>query len=202
MIGITSNGIFRIRSLKEMLVGGGYDWVFAYGTTSESTATNILYNYDAVVESETGFHNMWSGYDRTKTVYNLVTGETEITQPSINSSFITSQLDRLAITTRSVEAGAINENVHSNYWKSYLDNLSNLVRFSSTVVKLTFDHFYYPIKILDLAMFREPDLNNVVSIETYSGLYIVSKITRTISSKKLNTAVTLTREALNFPGSI
>lgn len=201
MVGITSNGVFKIRSLKEMLVDGSYDWLFSYGAvSSEDAGKNIVYNYDAIVESETGFTNMWSGYDRTKTVYNLTTGETSTIEADLNTSFITRTLDRSSsVGDRIVEAGALNTNVDIDYWKTYLNNLSNLVRFSSTVIKLTFDHFFVPIKVLDIALFRTPELGSLsqIAVDIYSGLYVISKVARTITHRKLTTHITMSREAFD-----
>ena len=101
------------------------------------------------------------------------------------------------VAKRYGSVGMLNENTDNNYWLAYQRNLAMLAEFSSLKVTLSFTGRYYPVRILDLCMLTEAPMNSNESTEFHSGLYIVSKVSRSIANRIHTTVVQLVREAPN-----
>jgi hypothetical protein len=198
IIGISMDGTFYIKDIKKS-IEEGFVWTFTpYDLTEEDS---ITYLGNAVISAETGFTNLWSGYQRTKNVLDWNSGEmSEIESTTTPLLALTSTFDQSTkVSTRIAESGILNDNVDTNYHKAYMNNLSNLILFSSTTINIDYKNLYKPQEILDLVMFNAPDVGDkkASAIEYYSGLYIISKIVRTIRENYFSTNVTLVRESLN-----
>jgi len=197
-IGITSDGIFVIRDVKKLikkLTTEDYAWKFI---STDSTKPDELTFDQYKVESNTGFINLWVGYEREKEVLNLDTGVEGVITPSLNTMLsLSTDLDRMAdIGTRASEFGVVNENVHPKYWVAYQQNLSYLSIFGSTKIVLQFTGKYANIRVLDLVLLRDMDLELKQSEEYYSGAYLVTRVTRILENKNFITMIHLNRESL------
>jgi hypothetical protein len=197
-IGITSGGIFVLRDVKKLakkLATEDYDWKFV-STDSKKEDELVFDQYK--VESNTGFINIWMGYEREKEILNLDVGTEGVIKPSLKTMLsLSTDLDRMAdIGTRSSDFGVANENVHSNYWLAYQQNLSYLSIFGSTKIVLQVSSRYVDIRVLDLVLLRDLDLEMKQSEGYYSGAYLVSRVTRILENKNFITIIHLNREAL------
>jgi hypothetical protein len=194
-VGITINREFRIRDIRKL---AKTQPVWKFVDKNPSDAKSIVFDGEYFVESNTALMNQWAGYDRDKPIYELESGSFKYNKREVGTILsISSSLDRTSEVGRRVwEYGMVNENVHSDYWSSYLRNMSYLAMFSTTKLPLSFTGPYNDIKVLDLVYFSDSDIDETGAAEPYSGLYLVTRVARNITNKKLVTVVELNREAL------
>lgn len=206
-IGITMEGTFILRDIykyiREYQLKTKDFERYKYRFGGEKVHDNDLpYNGEYVVDVESGFINYWQGYKRNKLVHVLEDGTDYLISEDIKPVLaLTNKLARKSeIESRFSNIGYQNDNVHSNYWSASLRNLSSLALFSSVKLELSFDNVVDDLQLLDLVMFQEPEVNDKkLSGDTVSGLYLVSKIGKTVSSGTLVTTALLCRESLNQP---
>lgn len=201
-VGITSEGVFRLIDFKKAASGGldSYAWKFVGRDSDPKELREITYDGDYIFESETGFMNYWQGYGREQALLNLDTGATSTISPTLAPILAqVKYLDRYAEAgSRAAEMGLLGENVHANYHKAFLQNLTNLALFSCTKVELSYSNVFKRTSVLDMVLLLEPDIGNPQqSSEQPSGKYIITRVSRTISNKVLTTWVRLNREAMH-----
>lgn len=192
-VGISSDGRFILKDMKALV---SQDSKFRF-TTKVSSDKDIYYDGDYFVQSSSGFVNHWLGYGRQKHVYNIEDGtESDILENSQTLLALSRTLSRTSsISKRIAEAGLLSDNVHGNYWKAFLTNLQYLALFSSCQLSLSFHNRFEGIKVLDLVMFNEEELEQDQATEHYSGKYFVSKVARSISNRQFATTIQLCRES-------
>lgn len=197
-VGITVEGEFILKDIIQETKNksANPDWRFVNGQQVQDN--DIIYQGDYIVNSETGFINQWVGYGRKRQVRTIEVPVDSIVElepsPLISMS---NKLDRASDSgTRTAQFGVINDNVHENWYKAYQQNLTNLALFGSTKIGLSFELGMMPIKILDLVMFKDNEVQTKSRIDNYSGLYFITKVSRTISSRMISTVVELNREVL------
>jgi hypothetical protein len=201
--GISSSGEFILKDIRQDLQNK-HDWRF---TSSPTLKNDILYDGDFGIEDSSGFLNNWMGYGRERMVYNLETGENELTtEEMLPILSLTKKLSRRAgIEERFASSATRNDNVHRYYWASYLNNLMKLVMMSAIKVKIGFGNKDVPIKILDKVMLNDDSVGafgNEAS-EFHSGLYYVSKVVRTLQNRQVYTICEMCRESLgNIKGDL
>lgn len=196
-VGISSDGKFILKDIKVELAKD-YRWRFTPKTVDAKR--DIFYDGDATLDINTGFINNWVGYTREKTLYNLEAGDesilSNITKPIMSlTKEITKRVD---IEKRYAQAGIQSDNVHPEYWSSYLRNLSSLATLAAVKNTVSFSDYYKPIRVLDLVMFKEDSTENPLEASEYkSGLHFVTKVARQLQNSKLTTIVELSRESMN-----
>jgi hypothetical protein len=79
---------------------------------------------------------------------------------------------------------------------AYQQNLSYLSIFGSTKIVLQFSGRYANIRVLDLVLLRDLDLDMKQSEGYYSGAYLVTRVTRVLENKNFITMIHLNRESL------
>ena len=197
LLAITSVGDFLIKDVKR-LAGQEPRWRFV--PRRASGAREVDYTGDYEVISETGFLNQYAGYRRT--VNKLEVESSTLSTIEVNASPIlglSPVLDRSAeISKRVVKQMPYCDNVHSHYWDAYFHNLALLSALSSTRIRLSTGNYFFPIRPLDLVYFSEFETAQRQVVSPYSGLYIVSKVSRVIRDKRFFTNVEITREVINF----
>lgn len=204
-IGITSEGEFILKDIKKDLAekNGEPIWRFVQNVNNEEK--DITYEGDFSIDSQSGFINHWLGYGRKKSIRVLENAEDSLLESEFNPLLaITNSLDRYSnVNSRVAEFGLLNDNVHENYWKAYYQNLTNLSIFSTITTTLSYSKRLLPnMKVLDLVMFKDEETEEFLEAEEDSGLYYITKISRTIANRQLVTLVDLSREALdNLIGS-
>lgn len=195
------DGKFILRDMKKKL-SDNFDWRFTQ-TPDVNKNNDITFDSDFLPVSDNGFINSWLGYGRKKNINTIEDGTTnEILESFKPLMALTSTLSRKAtMEAKFAESGILNDNVHTNYHRAYLKNISNLAIFSSARITLTFQNLFKPIQLLDVAMFKTTesggDEQGSLSSEVYAGLYFVSKITRNVQDGTILTTVELCRESFN-----
>ena len=196
LCGITSSKSFIYRSL--LLNSGKYDWKFS--TIPDQNARSVGVMTDYLVETLGNLTNLWTGYGRKKLIYDLEEGTSSdnlfIPKPFVA---LAKEINKAkAVEYAVTEAGTVSKNVDRNYWKTYYNNLSNLVMMSTVHLSLSIRQSYYPIKLLDRVMFTDYGIDGTTKTSSpYSGIYFITKIVKQVVDKELYTQVELTREALN-----
>lgn len=194
--GISSDGRFILKSIKDDLKEKP-DWRF---TSSPVNKNDILYDGDFSITDSSGFLNNWMGYGRERMVYNLETGESELTTEEMSPIIaLTKKIARRSgIEERFASSAIRNENVHEYYWASYLNNLMKLVMMSAIKVKIGFNNNFVPIKVLDKVMLSDDDVRygGIEASEYHSGLYYITKVVRTLQNKSFITICEMCRESL------
>jgi hypothetical protein len=198
MTAITVDGIFRCYDALTLLKKD-YDWRFTH--TVKDEATDVDYNGDFTVDIQSGLINNWIGYGQTKFIEYLEDPSNDKQASSEVKALLAlteTLMQRADMESKFASIGKQNANTHENYWQAYLNNIVNNAVFSSVCTTLNFNNKFIPIRTLDLAMFVEQSINNPQESQEYSsGLYIVSKVARSLSASQFTTTVQLSREALN-----
>jgi hypothetical protein len=175
-----------------------YDWKFTRQNTGDKK--EIIFDSDPIFTSQSGLINNWIGYGRTTLVCDAVAGTVaEVKEEPQAVLALTNELEKAkGIEDRFNGGRLISENVHEAYWSSYIHNLQQLATLSRAELAISFSNLFHDVKPLDITMFSENSTESgTMSSEYHSGLYIVSKVVRTIMSKRIVTTVLLNREALN-----
>jgi len=181
-----------------LLNSGKYDWKFS--TIPDQNARSVGVMTDYLVETLGNLTNLWTGYGRKKLIYDLEEGTSSdnlfIPKPFVA---LAKEINKAkAVEYAVTEAGTVSKNVDRNYWKTYYNNLSNLVMMSTVHLSLSIRQSYYPIKLLDRIMFTDYGIDGTTKTSSpYSGIYFITKIVKQVVDKELYTQVELTREALN-----
>jgi hypothetical protein len=195
MIGITSDGTFRLRTLSDLL-GAGPSWVFSVKGTGGNV---IAYNSDYVIENNSGFTNYWAGYQSQVGQTNIDSGSESQLMSAIASGFgISAGIEQSSGAGSKLISGLLKTaNQHDNYHQAHINNVANLAVFSSNKLTLSVSNIYFPIKVLDVATFLD-DMQVSGTMESYSGNWIVTKVARCIQGWKFNTTVEMCRDSANM----
>lgn len=93
----------------------------------------------------------------------------------------------------------ISRNVHPRYWETWAHNRTQLELHSSSVLTVSWRGRYTPLRPLDKVYFGDRDIHGRESIaESYSGHYVVCKVSRTFKDNNFQTTAQLCRESLNY----
>ncbi|QJT71156.1 hypothetical protein GR11A_00119 [Vibrio phage vB_VcorM_GR11A] len=202
VLGITQTGEFRLWSMAQ-LVGTAPKHVFSY----EGTGDNIVIDGDYEISLNDPLLNQWAGYGATQNVYDLSAGVSSEFSTNIQPlmSFAQTLNREQGIMPKRLPNGAKNGNVHGRWNEAKANNLSGLASFSSNKVKLNYAQYFYGVSVLDLVTFKDDGLKVTTSNreqnarkqlqDYYTGLYVVSKVSRIIKDDQLSTYVELVREA-------
>ena len=192
-IGITSAGKFKIRDLRS-LIGTEPKWNFTY--IPKKVGRDIEPKGNATLSDRSGVNNYLFGYIRDQEFWDEDTGSKYISRTG-NSTMLslasTFNRDNIQMSNSQI---AINENMYPEYWEAQMTNLSNLALFSSIDYQLQFQPEWYPVEVLDLAMINSQSPNDNPE-EAFSGLYLVSAVSRVFKNRKITTVVSLNREGFN-----
>ncbi|QJT70940.1 hypothetical protein GR7B_00142 [Vibrio phage vB_VcorM_GR7B] len=200
LIGITSEGAFRVRSLKAMIAQEPVH-IFSY----EGEGDNIVIEGDYNITLSNGLLNQFAGYGMKQDIYDLNAGTISSAETQVEPLMaFTDVLNRdTTIEPKRLPNGAKNDNVHSRYNEAYNNNIAMLATFSTTKVQLNFTNAFKGVRVLDLVMFKDDALrvtsdtmsSHKSTQDFYTGLYVVSKVSRTVKNGTLATFVELVRES-------
>ena len=91
----------------------------------------------------------------------------------------------------------VNDNMYPRYWHAYQQNTTQLGLYSAVTVKFNYDSILHKnMRVLDLVYFAEVDSTSAQYDNPYTGLYIISKLSRKFNKNKVVTTVELSRETL------
>lgn len=197
-VGISADGTFIVRDLKSK-AGEEFDWKF---TPTPSGSSDIVYDPDPKIIINGGFINHWLGYGRENLELALEDGTSELISEEARPILaLTEEIARKANMERKFHSSVVRTtNVHENYWRAAQKNLTNLAILGNVKIVLSYTGVFQRTRVLDLAMFKDEDISDAsqkASAEYHSGLYYISKVSRTFSAKQLCTVVEMVRESLN-----
>lgn len=195
-IGISSTGDFIVKDIRQE-GAKNFKWKFTVNPTND---TEIVYDGDYILQDNSSFINTWTGYGRQKYVYDIESGEENelLIKPEPLVALTNKIARNEAVTSRFTKVGMTSQNVHANYWSSAMQNITNLAQLSSNKITLSFPDRFVDIKVLDQVMFADDNTQNrSVSSGFNSGIYFVTKVSRTVSNRQLATVVELCRESMN-----
>ena len=191
LMGITSTGKFKVTDVKA-LSATEPKWKFTY---KASTAADITPEKE-FIEDNSGVNNYLFGYIRQREFWdeddgiNYISTTGNTTYLSMSDHF--GRDDIWLLNSQS----ARNDNMYNEYWEAHDTNLSNFALFSSVNNQFTFSPDWKDIEVLDLVYIEtfDPSYNPE---EAYSGLALVSGVSRIYANKKITTYVSLNREGFN-----
>jgi len=111
---------------------------------------------------------------------------------------LSSSLNRKSGMGKRVGQIAFNsENVHNNYFAAQNRNQMNLAVFSSAKVTFSFSSALLPVRVLDLIMFKDDKPNKAEAADHYTGLWFVTKVSRSAGAKQFTTLLEVCREGFS-----
>lgn len=170
-------------------------WIFR---NSDNLENNIL-PYSGVRETEivSGLMNVWLGYDKSVGFDDIEYNNEIIKDSDLKSTMtITKDFDMQTNIERVPDNFRLNDNMHSNYWKAYQQNLRWLALYSSVVTKIYFKDYFKPIFPLDFITIYDNNEGNQDTPDI--GDYIVAGTRKQYTKNGLTTGVFLNKEALNI----
>jgi hypothetical protein len=197
---ITADGTFILKDILKDIdrpFTNQYDWKL---TKEAKLNKEITYDADYIIENQSGLINNWLGYGRKLIIDNAVTGvQTELFEKPKTVLSLSKDVPKdTTIDSRYGGEHILSENMHEKYHSAYNHNAIGLSNLSKVEQVISFSNYYYPVKPLDLIMFSAPSTElDSQSSEQVSGLYIASKVARTIQSDRMVTTLLLNREAFN-----
>lgn len=194
LVGISSEGIFRYRDAVQTLNDGPVT-DFGYSDCA------FLLEERHQVSIDSGFLNSWVSYGIDQHQTDLITGENPRKKTNPNDPIFSTadSLNRKSDTKHRFHYPMqyAPDNVHTTYWECYRHNLSSLAANSVTVVTFNISHTHLPIKVCDLVLFKDDTLGKPSAVEDYSGLYVVTKISRIFGNRDIYNVVEIRRDSLN-----
>jgi hypothetical protein len=197
LFAISSEGDFILKDVKTLV---GTDAIWEFLPSEKSKSNQIIFDPRYTAKTSTGVFNQWLGYNREKNVFNVDDGESSIIAPSFNSFLSqTPSLNRSADVNKKIDDfGLVLENVHDKYQEAYIQNTTYLGLFSTVGIPISFTGIFEDVKVLDLVFFKDKVIQDVkMASEYYSGLYIVSLVSRQVVNGQFKTNVILNRESGN-----
>jgi len=186
---------FRVYDMLT-LIDGEPSWYFV--ELNPRASNHIVIDSDYTIENQSGFLNAVGARGQNQPQYNLDEGVSDLLSNAPES--LLAITDKLNINEQFSkvhnERKVLSRNVHTNYWRSFIHNYTQMVLYSNVRITVSWSGAYYPVKPLDLVMFKETskDDNIVQSTDLYSGLYIVSKVSRRLNKNVFSTTVQMVRE--------
>jgi hypothetical protein len=173
------------------------DWIFSISDRGNNV---VPYAGDFALSVNSGLMNNLVGYGREKFIYNIEQGTSSALNvlPKPILSIVKNLAKKQKIEKKYTGTTIINENIHSNYHKAYLNFLVNSVILNTITVEASFGDKFRRIKPLDVVLFKDRARSNKTTTNDFTtGLYFVSKVRRTIQNADLTISVTLNRESFN-----
>ena len=193
---ITADSTFILKDMLADIKENKIDHKFIKDENSQ----NIDYASDALVSSQPLYFNNWTGYEKVRKVLNYSTGKVEKVSTKFKPIIaMANEVDKNPdVIGRFNGFEMVNENVHSAFWSAFDHNLVYLSQMAKVQIQLSFMSQYRKIKPLDLVYFSErSNANKGQASEYNTGLYYVTRVTKSIQSKEYLTVVTLNRESIN-----
>ena len=203
MIAITTAGYFRLRDLKTVIKEEGRTPTWEFYQRADEMApddsSKIWFHGDYVIDNNSGFMNYWLGYGNELDVRDQDLGEYETvlehSEPQLAKA--TAFPRHSELSGRKGIPRYVNDNMYPRYWHAYQQNTTQLGLYSAVTVTLHYDgRLHKEMRVLDLVYFAEVDSTGNQIDNPYTGLYIISKLSRRFSQHKVVTTVELSRETL------
>jgi hypothetical protein len=195
LVGITEKGEFFLKAATK-IASGEYKIKL---TNSPKESKDYAFDWREV-EEQRSLNNASTGYGRDTRVFDAEEGTSKRInfKPSLKlatASQVPTSSDVKAVPGQSVQK---NENTHPKWVDAEAKNKLEWDNLSSLKLKIHSHKRYIPINILDLVMFEEFDEKGELK-ENYTGLYIVTLISRTICNNQFSTYLEICRECTTDP---
>lgn len=190
---ITMSGKFRCMDMRSLVTTDPV-WNFTFKPVSTKKDIEVK---KRTVDDNSGINNYLFGYIRQQEFWNedslehYVSTTGNETLMSMSSSF-----NRDDIWLQNTQV-ATNDNMFNEYWECRANNLSNWALFSSINAQCHFEPGWYDVQCLDLVMCSLQDPNGQPE-EAFSGLAMVSAVSRIFKNRQIKTVVSLNREGFNI----
>ncbi len=196
LVGITTDGRMILRDLKKIIQDKTWD---LYDNSNPDKYIQMSPDYK--IESKKGFFNNLTGVGRQKFLYDLDDSSGIIQSEDVKSLIaltkkISVNADR---QKKNFENGFINENVHKNFWRAYLRNISTLSAYSSVKLLFNFDDQFRKIHIYDTVYHREFNTDKKNFHEAFSGNYVITKVVKRLQQRSYITMCEASKENINQP---
>jgi len=192
-----SDGRAELRDFRTLVSrqrGSNVKWKFSDGDLEGY----IPYSSLSLVESRTGFHNLL--YDRDTPTLDLLTGTYSVESYQYKARMSVYGEEK-HFTKLLHPLVPLNDNVHRNYARAYLQNVTVLSSLFTTRYSLVLNNRYMPVRLGDLVYVRESDLTqDQLAEEVVSGYYVVSRVVWQVVNQTLNMTLELVRDYLNLGG--
>jgi hypothetical protein len=196
VVGITSEGKMLLRDMKKLVSTNKWDTF-----NQDDKDKFLIISPDYKIISRKGFFNTYTGVGREKFLYNQ-DDAIGVLQSEDVKSFI-ALTNKISVNAdrekKSFENGVINENVHQNYWRSYLRNITSLANYSSIQLNFNFQNFFKPIHIYDVVYHKEISTDSKKASEFATGNYVTTKVVKRLQQESYITLVEASRESFNQP---
>lgn len=187
---------FRFEDIVQKISSSDIKFNFVTSKPENDKETQICSDFET--DNNTSVNNLFGGYVRTKEVYNMTTRKYSTIDISGLLPIISEAKEPNNDTSISKSGGFEIQTplMHENYYKAELLNTTRLFNMNSSRIWITIEDTYSDIHPLDLCTVLAKEGNNQ-STEQISGLYLVSKVVRTIQDRRLVTSALLCRESFN-----
>lgn len=193
LIGITIAGLFRCMDMKTLVTT---DPVWNFTSSARNPKTDIEVK-NRTLDDNSGVNNYLFGYIRQQEFWNEDTLSHYVSTTG-NETFMSmsENFNRDNIWMQGTQV-ATNDNMYNEYWECRANNLANWALFSSVNTQIWYEPGWYNVKVLDLVMCQLDDPNGQPE-EAFSGLAMVSGVSRIFKNRQIKTVVSLSREGFNI----
>lgn len=193
---ITADGKFIIRDIVKLVRDGKPKWSFV---SEQKGSKDIKLTPDGALETNSTFINNWTGYSKITKVLDLISNTISDVKtsfkPILSMSKVSDAMSDVKYRYKGFKVQS--DAVHTNYWSAQDKNLVNLSQMSKVTATHTVNDFYFAAQPLDLAFIKQYGNDQSTSSDYTSGLYLVTKVSRTIQGKQFATTLAFNRESVN-----
>jgi hypothetical protein len=198
--GITIDSRFVLKDIKKEVEAKNSkpDWRLIKDVSKDN---DIDYVNQYIVENNSGFMNAMLANGKNMNINSLTDANYSEYSPEITPILaLTQEVIRSKEMGKKYAGTKLQTgNAHDKYWEAYQNNLAKLASLSSFKLTVPCGNKYFPIKVLDVVFFKDSSTTNVnLANEYLTGLYLVSKVVRTIKGKALSTFIEICRESPNL----
>jgi len=166
------------------------------------TENSIVYNSDYVIRNNSGLNNMIGVYNRERNEINIESGEiSKIKTPNKKPILASSKTLNIPKDepTSFLKNCVKDDNTHSNYNISVLNNFSKVILHGTTEIEVVLASKFLPFEIFDTVLFlNDPiDKKEQSDIGMIAGNYIITEIRRFFHDNVFGTSLVLSRDSLN-----
>lgn len=192
LVGVTMAGQFRIMDMRTLVTTDPV-WNFTYKVSKPQHDIEVK---KRTIDDNSGINNYLFGYIRQQEFWNEDTLEHYVSTTGNSTLMSMSQnFSRDNIWMQNTQV-ATNDNMFNEYWECRANNLANWALFSSVNSQVWYEPGWYDVKVLDLVMCQLQDPNGQPE-EAFSGLAMVSAVSRIFKNRQIKTVVSLNREGFN-----
>lgn len=187
---------FRMYDIVKCIGDQNIKYNFVTSKPENDKETQIHSNFET--DNNTSMNNFFGGYVKQMHIYNVKERKFELVDIG-NVVPIISEADTSNTDTNISKSGGFRiqtPDMHAKYFRAEMLNKARLFNMNSSRIWITIEDEYSDIHPLDLCTVLAKESGNQ-SCEQVSGMYMVSKVVRTIQDRRLTTSALLCRESFN-----